>query len=214
MFRQEAMWIEKVLKSIKPLSGNCLAANFGSSTTDFRLVLQPHIHQYVITTLEKNNWQVKNIDFKNDIGVDIVADLTNPSIAKEYADYFGLTICTNMLEHVENINITIKNLFATTKSDGYILLTVPYKYKKHLDPIDNMFRPKPIEIYNLFLRDSVDIIASQIITITDKTYYPVKQSKYPLWGYRYRIAFWFGMRHKVSGILLKVKKDVRHNGNI
>src|SRR4051794_3224034 len=100
MFRQEAMWIEKVLKSIKPLSGNCLAANFGSSTTDFRLVLQPHIHQYVITTLEKNNWQVKNIDFKNDIGVDIVADLTNPSIAKEYADYFGLTICTNMLEHV------------------------------------------------------------------------------------------------------------------
>jgi len=154
------------------------------------------------------------MDIKIEGGVGIVSDITKANYANDYSGQFALTLCTNMLEHVENIEQAVNSIYSCTVADGYILLTVPFKYKKHLDPIDNMFRSKSIEIYNLFNKGTVEIIAADIITITDKKYYPIKKSKYPLWSYRNRIAYWMGKRHQVSGILLKAKKDVRHNRNL
>ncbi len=214
MFRQEACWIEETVRSLKPLPNNCKVANLGSSNTYLQQSLQPHIYQHIINPLVQNRWSIINIDLKAEDGVDIVANITDTLFGEKYADNFGLTLCTNMLEHVEDINLAVQNIYSCTANYGYILLTVPYKYKKHLDPIDNMFRPKPMEILDLFSSNSVELIASQIITITDPQYYPVKQSRYPLWGYRHRVAYWLGKRHKVSGVLLKVKKDVRHHGNV
>ena len=214
MFRQEAIWIQETLSSIQPLAHNNKVANLGSSSVYFRQTVQPHIHQHIIAPLVQKQWSVINIDIKKEDGIDLIADITKASYSIENADQFALTLCTNMLEHVENIGIAVQNIYSSTVVNGFILLTVPYKYKKHLDPIDNMFRPTPTEIYNLFRKGSVEIIASAIIAISDKQYYPVKQSRFPFWGYRNRIAFWLGKRHKVSGILLQVKKDVRHNRHL
>ena len=205
MFREESIWIKNALLKLKPTGGNNEVANIGSSTEHFRKVIQPHIHQNIIATLESNGWRVLHVDLKKEPGVDLVADVTSPGFAEPFANRFALTICTNLLEHVEDISLVVKNLIAITKPGGHILITVPYKYKKHLDPIDNGLRPTPAEIYELFRHAGENIVASQIISISDKSYYRVKPSRFPIWGYRERLAYYFGKRHKTSGILFSVK---------
>lgn len=205
MFREESLWIKSALQKIKP-SANNEVANIGSSTDHFRKVIQPHIHKNIIETLRASGWHVTNIDLKAEQGVDLVADVTKENFAQPFKDRFALTLCTNLLEHVEDINLVIKNLAAITQSGGHILITVPYKYKLHLDPIDNGFRPTPQQIAALFTSVEVNIIASQIISINDKDQYRIKVSRFPGWGYRERLAYHFGKRHKTSGILFSIKK--------
>jgi hypothetical protein len=204
MFREEAVWIESALQKIEPSVGNNLVANLGSSTAYFREVIQPHIHQHIILPLQHKGWKIVNVDLKHEDGVDIVADVTKDNFS-QLVQPAALTICTNMLEHVEDINLVVTNLQKVTTKGGYILLTVPYKYKKHLDPIDNMFRPTPNEIAALFNKDNINIIDQKVIQIFDKIYYKVKKSKFPIWGYRHLLGYYLGKKHAVSGILIQMK---------
>lgn len=204
MFREEAVWIENALNKIKPLSHNNLVANLGSSTAYFREVIQPHIQQHLMLPLTNKGWNIINIDLKKEDGVHSVADVTKTDFSQKIQPA-ALTICTNMLEHVEDIGMVVKNLQKATVKGGYILLTVPYHYKKHLDPIDNMFRPTPNEIISLFKDVATEVIDKQVIVIHDKSYYHKKKSKFPIWGNREIIAYHLGIRHKVSGVLLQLK---------
>ena len=207
MFREEAVWVEKALQKIKPLPANKQAANLGASTAVFRQQVQPHIHSHVVQPLIDAGWQVLHIDIKKEDGVDLIADVTEDLFAERFENRFGLTVCTNMLEHVQDIAKVAGNIFKATMHGGYILITVPYKYKKHLDPIDNMFRPAPGEIAMLFRKGTAEIIDSKIIIIKDKAYYTIKKSRFPFWGYRELIGYYLGRYHKVSGILLKINKE-------
>lgn len=206
MFREESIWIKNAIQKLKPLVGNNEVANIGSSTDHFRKIIQPHIHANIINTLLTNGWKVINVDMKMEPGVDLVADVTKENFADLLTDRFSLTICTNFLEHVEDIKIVTRNLVAITQSGGHLLITVPYKYKITYDPIDNGFRPTPQQIVDLFKDVAEYIVDSQIISISDKDQYRVKKSKFPGWGYRERLAYYFGKRHKTSGILFSIKK--------
>lgn len=206
MFTEEAIWIENVLQPIQPVNGNNHIANLGSSTLSFRTQVQPHIQQHILAPLEHRGWKIYHMDYKMDEGVDVVSDITDRTLGASFKNHFALTICTNMLEHVEYIDMAAANLLSVTAPNGYMLITVPYKYKIHHDPIDNGFRPTPAQIMALFPAGAVQQIASSIISISDKKYYRVKQSSIPFWGYRDRILYYLGKRHKVSGILLKVIK--------
>jgi len=206
MFREESLWIKNALQKLKPVNGHNEVANIGSSTEHFRRVIQPHIHQNIIHTLDTAGWAVVNVDMKKEPGVDLVADVTKQNFADPFKDRFALTICTNLLEHVEDIKLVTKNLVDITRSGGHLLITVPFKYKIHLDPIDNGFRPTPQQIVDLFNDVAEYIVDSKIISISDKDQYRVKRSKFPGWGYRERVAYYFGKRHKTSGILFSIKK--------
>ncbi len=205
MFREESVWIKESLAKIKPSAGNNKVANLGSSSEELRKVFQPHIHNNIIQPLMDTGWDIVHVDFKDDVGVDVVADLTNKDFGNDMKDSFALTICTNMLEHVLDIPLVVNNLFKVTAHGGYILLTVPYKYRIHHDPIDNGFRPNPDEIAALFNATEIEIVDKKVIVIQEKYYYPIKKSKYPIWGYREIIKYHLGKKYKVSGILLKKK---------
>ncbi len=97
-----------------------------------------------------NGWSIVNVDLKAEEGVNIVADVTQSNFSAEL-QFSALTICTNMLEHVEDISLVIENLLKITIKGSFILLTVPYKYRKHLDPIDNMFRPNLNKLHNYLM---------------------------------------------------------------
>ncbi|HRI21819.1 MAG TPA: hypothetical protein PLA68_12740 [Panacibacter sp.] len=206
MFREEAQWIKTVLENIKPPPANNKVANTGASSAFFREKIQPHINDCVILPVIGNGWTVVHIDLKQHDGVDIVADIANDLFGRQYKDQFALTLCTNMLEHVDDISIAADNLLAATVLNGYILITVPYKYKLHYDPVDNGFRPSPEQIAELFPYKSVQVLDSAVITISEKAYYSVKKSRFPLWGYRERLQYYLGKRYKVSGTLLQVIK--------
>lgn len=207
MFREESIWIKNALQKIQP-SQNNEVANIGSSTGHFRTVVQPHIHKNIMEPLTANGWKVLHVDLKDEPGVDLVADVTQVNFADNFKNRFGLTICSNLLEHVEDIDLVIQNLVDITCNNGYVLITVPNKYKLHYDPIDNGFRPTPFEIASRFLQmgNPVNVIDDQIISISDIDYYRIKQSRIPFWGYRERMKFYMGKRHKVAGILLQVEK--------
>jgi SAM-dependent methyltransferase len=206
MFREESLWIKTAIQKLKPVNGSNEVANIGSSTDHFRRVIQPHIHNNIIDTLLASGWKVFNVDMKKESGVDLVADVTKKDFAQPFKDRFALTICTNLLEHVEDIKLVTKNLVDITRSGGHILITVPYKYKIHLDPIDNGFRPTPQQIVDLFKDVAEYIIDSKIISISDIDQYRIKKSRFPVWGYRERLAYYFGKRHKTSGILFSINK--------
>jgi len=203
MFSEEAKWIQRALEKIINNEDKS-AINFGSSTLHFRKHIQPHIQNYIFEPLEKNGWNILHVDIKKEEGVDMIADLTDASFSNNFKQKASLVICTNMLEHVTDIKLAVNNLIASCKGNGYLLITVPYKYKKHLDPIDNMFRPTPAEITNLFVHANVDVIEDGVVTIADKKYYRIRKSSIPLWGYRERILYYLGKRHKVSAVLLKL----------
>ncbi|MCW3115600.1 MAG: class SAM-dependent methyltransferase [Segetibacter sp.] len=206
MFREESLWIKNAIQKLKPVNGYNEVANIGSSTDHFRKVIQPHIHDNIINTLLGSGWNVINVDMKKEPGVDLVADVTKENFAVPFKDRFALTICTNLLEHVEDIELVTKNLVAITRSGGHLLITVPYKYKLHYDPIDNGFRPTPQQIVDLFKDVAEYIVDSKIIAVSDRDQYRIKKSKFPGWGYRERLAYYFGKRHKTSGILFSIKK--------
>lgn len=206
MFREESLWIKNAIQKLKPINGYNEVANIGSSTDHFRKVVQPHIHDNIIDTLLASGWNVINVDMKKEPGVDLVADVTKENFAGPFKDRFALTICTNLLEHVEDIKLVTKNLVAITRSGGHLLITVPYKYKLHYDPIDNGFRPTPQQIVDLFKDVAEFIVDSKIISVADKDQYRIKKSKFPGWGYRERLSYYFGKRHKTSGILFSIKK--------
>lgn len=208
MFKQESLWIKNAIEKIKPTVQFNEVANIGSSTKFFREVMQPHIHENIIAPLTKNGWILFNVDMKAEDGVDLVADVTQSNFSDNFKNKFALTICTNLLEHVEDIDLVINNLIAITKSGGYILITVPYKYKIHLDPIDNGFRPTPFEILERFKGIDKKVIDENIIVITDIDQYKIKKSKIPLWGYRNLLTYYLGKRHKTSGILFQIQKKI------
>jgi len=206
MFREESLWIKTALQKIKPKVFTNEVANIGSSTDHFRKVIQPHIHSNIIETLVSSNWKVINIDLKKEAGVDLIADVTSTNFSDTLNNRFLLTLCTNLLEHVEDINLVVKNLVAITKSGGYILITVPYKYKLHFDPIDNGFRPTPQQIIDLFADVADKVIDSTIVSVSDINQYRIKPSHFPVWGYRERLAYYLGKRHKTSCIIFSIQK--------
>lgn len=206
MFAEEAIWIHQCLDELK-LNRNDYVANVGSSNEVFRKIIQPHIYQQIFRELEVSNIKVVHIDQKPDKGVDYIANVTSSVDHEHLENMFSVILCNNLLEHVEDIQLVCNNLITWCKADGYILLTVPYKYPKHLDPIDNMLRPLPEDIAKYFSQATTKVVKQKIITIKQKENYPVKKSFYPFWGYRNRIKYYLGYRYKVSALLIKIIKN-------
>ena len=46
---------------------------------------------------------------------------------------------------------------------GYIVVTVPSNYPKHMDPIDTMFRPTPAELAHMF--PNTEVVDSSLIDV-------------------------------------------------
>ena len=205
MFAEESEWIRDAISSLESREIKEVG-NIGSSSLVFRTKIQPHIHYNIIAPMEKNGANVVHIDLKEEEGVDIIGDITSPTFGDNFRNQFDLVLCTNLLEHVVDINLVIQNLIKSIKKTGYIIITVPYKYRLHYDPIDNGFRPTPNEIASLFDGNNFSIKASKIISIKDIEAYKIRKSRYPFWGYRERLLYFFGKRYKVSGILIHISK--------
>ena len=97
-----------------------------------------------------------------------------------------------MLEHVADIGLVARNLMSITADGGYILISVPYRYRIHHDPIDNGFRPTPGEILALFPSAQITCVAKAIISITDPFYYGIKNPGFPSGATMKGLTFFLG----------------------
>jgi len=165
---EEAKHIEFLLNEFTGKKTNPeVVLNLGSSTGDFRKVQQPHIDRYVFEPLNESIYRTIHFDLKSEEGVDLsgnIFDLETQKTLKKIKP--TIIICCNLLEHLEEGSRNeIQNILdLLLEEDGILLITVPYSYPIHFDPIDTYFRPSPQELSKLF--PSYRIIHESIIMST------------------------------------------------
>ncbi|MFN7348672.1 MAG: methyltransferase type 11 [Dolichospermum sp.] len=150
MFREEAKWLANIIYSLNPNSVFPML-NIGSSHKKCREQEQPWIDELLFKPARSKGYSVIHTDIKNDIGVDLVGDLCNVDFLKQLSEMnIQSVICSNLLEHINNREEISKIISSIVPKNGYLFVTVPYKYPYHCDPIDTMFRPNIQELSSLF----------------------------------------------------------------
>src|SRR2546423_6135898 len=118
----------------------------------FRTQEQPWIDELIFAPARAAGRTVLHLDAKSDEGVDIVADLSDRhAISGLAARGFRSILCSNLLEHVVDRAQIARTLLEILPQGGYLLVSGPYRYPRHSDPFDSMFRPTPSELANVFL---------------------------------------------------------------
>ncbi len=150
MLVNEARWICSAIKRLG-LKDGAVCLNIGSSTRAFREEQQPHISGEMIQPLEKGGLRFVHCDMKMAEGVDIVADvMSDEGLRVLQAQSANLLLASNLLEHLTDPKAFCAQLHRVLPIGGYAVVSVPYSFPLHRDPIDTMFRPSPEEIAALF----------------------------------------------------------------
>jgi SAM-dependent methyltransferase len=169
VFIDESLWLKRVLEGLK-LGPSTRVLDIGSSSAHFRQVIQPHIDGNVYAPLRARQVPISHLDGKAEPGVDIVADV---STLDGVDMSFEVVICTNLLEHVVDLNATVRNICRVVAPQGTLILTVPRRYPIHHDPIDTAFRPTPEELAQLV--GWPHVIEKHTLTVKDPAHYRGKR---------------------------------------
>ena len=165
MLKEESVWIKNLLNDHFSVNDFPLL-NVGSSTEDFRKNIQPDIHQNVFAPLLKAERKVFHADIKDSKGVDLVGDLNQDSFRRELETLsIKSVLCSNLLEHLARPEVICKSILEVLPSGGKLIVTLPYQFPYHKDPIDTMLRPTVDEVHKMF--PGTECVTSAIIESTD-----------------------------------------------
>lgn len=107
----------------------------------------------------------------NYIGIDVV-ESGHPNYNKKHDliwdkkklpfenDFFDLILMTEVLEHLENVELTLKELHRVLKNNGAMLITVPFLWKEHEKPYDFQ-RYTSYGLKNLLIRNGFEITSQR-----------------------------------------------------
>ncbi|MFY0534931.1 hypothetical protein [Nannocystis pusilla] len=127
-----------------PRRGAVPLLNLGSSDLHFRTEVQPWIDREVFAPLRARGAAIVHSDLKTLPGVDIAADaLSEAGLSRLRAVGARAILCCNMLEHVTDRAALAERLAALVPAGGLLVVTVPFSYPYHPDPIDTYYRPDP-----------------------------------------------------------------------
>lgn len=152
MLQQEAQWWRHIIDELEP-SLLYPMLNVGSSTGHFRTVEQPYIDLYLFRPAREKGHKVVHLDTKDNVGVDIVGDLTKESFRETLAAMnFNSVFCSHLLEHVaEDARVPIcAAISRVLPKGGYLFISCPHRFPYHPDPIDTRFRPTTDDLMALF----------------------------------------------------------------
>ena len=163
MHKNEAAWLFEKLRKV-PSEALSPTLNIGSSTQEFRQKRQPWIHESLIGPLENRGVRIIHSDIKDGVGIDVRADILDDEDLNNLMSLGAkCVLCCNMMEHVLSPQSLARKCWELVATGGYIVVTVPYSYPHHRDPIDTMFRPTPAEISTLFT--NIEVIEKEIIEV-------------------------------------------------
>ncbi|MFA5834006.1 MAG: hypothetical protein WDA22_11080 [Bacteroidota bacterium] len=149
MLLEESYWFSYVIK--KYVVQNSVVLNIGSSTSEFIERYQPYIQENLLNLLHSKSCIIKNIDLKADEGVDLVGDIVDPNFVNQLKKYDSdVIICSNVLEHITDKKIFCDSLCKILSKKTIVLVSVPYKFPYHPDPIDTEYRPDFEQLKNAF----------------------------------------------------------------
>lgn len=161
MLINESKWIKNSLDAYFT-QGDFPLLNIGSSTKEFREVVQPHIDQNVFAPLRQKDLKVMHADIKMDSGVDLEGDINEPEFQNKLKALGVKSIlCSNVLEHLQNPERICKSMLDLVQEGNLLLITVPYSFPYHKDPIDTLFRPNVATLHAMY--PGTEIICSAIV---------------------------------------------------
>ncbi len=161
MFAAEAEWLGSALDRFAPERLSPLL-NLGSSTAVFREQIQPWTEEKLFRPMRARGVDIVHVDVRDDAGVDLRADLTNPAdMPRLRALAPRAVLCCNLLEHVTQPERLARHCLDILPCGGLAFVTVPFSYPYHRDPIDTLYRPSPAELSELFV--GADLLSGTII---------------------------------------------------
>lgn len=142
----ESLWWSNKLNAL-PTDAISPLINIGSSTEHYRKVTCPYIDKNIFRPLKSKGVKVVHLDLKEGSGVDVIGDVTTPSVQREILPHSPRAIlCTNFLEHVVDRDLVCTSIGRLLPVGGLAMISVPRSYPYHPDPIDTRFRPDATEI--------------------------------------------------------------------
>ncbi|MDD3685585.1 MAG: hypothetical protein PHE56_02340 [Bacteroidales bacterium] len=167
MFTSEALWVRKKIEELDSRAVFPIL-NIGSATLQGRLSKKPSVEELLFKPLYEQG-KVIHTDIQAGEGIDISGDLSDPNFVEGLKLVNpGLILCNNLLEHIINPEKITASILGIANKNTYIIVSVPYLYPYHYDPIDTMFRPNVGQLHKLF--PGTKIISSEIV-LDDKTYF-------------------------------------------
>ena len=147
---EESLKIQNIIKKHKPFAN---IINLGSGNVEQLKKTKPWVSKNVFEIFKKQKAKILHIDAENFPGVDIVQDLSEPNSLSFCDKLKGskLFILANVLEHIPKKAHAdfLKKIYGKMKSKDGLMITVPYDYPYHADPIDTLYRPTPEDLHKL-----------------------------------------------------------------
>lgn len=218
MLSEESIWIRNIIKD-KFSDEDFPLLNLGSSTQEFRKITQPDIYNNVFAPLIKAKKKVFHADMKDEIGVDLVGDL-NEELFRIRLKALSIqsVLCSNLLEHLEEPQIICNAILDILPKGGKLIVTLPFQFPYHKDPIDTMLRPSIEELKLMF--PGTKCIDSEVVNSTNtyldslkgnKRYYFIMLARWLMPFYKYSewkfiIKDYFNRNKKYSATCILLQK--------
>ena len=165
-----------VKKSLPAFSGNVLDIGCGQSPYKF-LLNKETTRYHGIDIIEADAFGYHNPDITSFDGKNIpFAD-----------DTFNAVICTEVLEHVQEYQYLVDEIYRTTKKGADIIVTIPWSARYHYIPYD-YFRYTPSSLKIMFSRFSevsvkprgtdISAIGSKMIVLFVSGFFPGEKWRY------------------------------------
>ena len=229
MLPSEAQWIGARLAELDAHSISPVL-ELGSSTQEFRRFAQPHIYQWIDQPLINRGVSIVYCDSKSGSGIDISGNIFDAAIQNRIRSVQpNCLLCCNIFEHVTDRAEFASICDSLLVPGACLLVTVPYSYPLHFDPIDTYFRPTPGEVHQLF--PNYELLASDIVAsgsyskelLSNMEALPVKlkaivkslirPTRPRNWVIMNHRLLWVFRRYKVSAVLLR-KKNYASEGPV
>jgi hypothetical protein len=147
---EESLKIQNIIKKHKPFAN---IINLGSGNVEQLKKTKPWVSKNVFDIFKKQKAKILHVDAENFPGVDIVQDLSELNSLSFCDKLKGskLFILANVLEHIPKKAHAdfLKKIYGKMKSKDGLMITVPYDYPYHADPIDTLYRPTPEDLHQL-----------------------------------------------------------------
>jgi SAM-dependent methyltransferase len=147
---QEAAWVGEKLRGVE---GCRVVLNLGSGSKRFRQVSKPYIDRDIFEPLARAGARGVHAALKSGEGIEVSGDLFDPAIQARLRDLApDAIVACNIMEHLPD---DLRGRFPAVldsllRPGGVLVVTVPYSYPYHADPIDTLYRPSPKELCALF----------------------------------------------------------------
>jgi hypothetical protein len=167
MRREEAAWIGARLRAALEgvqQQGSRVVLNLGSGSKRFRELSKPYIDREIFEPLARRGARVVHADLGSGEGIDISGDLFDPAVQARLRELRpDAVLACNIMEHLpddgrERFGALLDSLLP---AGALLVITVPYSYPYHADPIDTLYRPSPAELCAHF--PGYEVIEARVI---------------------------------------------------